>query len=390
MTVMPGSLPLPALLSHALVAFTIEFDNEFEAEMPHRTAASGPSPLGDGPWLVSLVMWANCMRFVDDAGLTVIELRRLARTGTNLDGMRRWRYVLVDDSAARPRRVTDGSVLRATANGLRARQAWQPLPARIEDRWQSRFGAGAVGRLRQSLRAVASQLDPRLPDCLPILHHGLWSSADAVPGKASRALSARRDPPEAAVEVRAARMGSGAGDAPADQLWSLLSRVLLAFAIEYEADAPLSLAVSANLLRVLGEQPVRLRDLPACSGVSKESIAMALGIAGKAGLVVQEPDQAGSRGKTVSLTARGVHAQRGYFARVADAEQAFRSRFGDEVISGLRAALEPLAESRDGQPSPLLGGLDPYPDGWRASAGRPATLPHYPMVLHRGGYPDGS
>ena len=37
-----------------------------------------------------------------------------------------------------------------------------------------------------------------------------------------------------------------------------------------------------------------------------------------------------------------------------------------------------------------LPGLEPYPDNWRASARRAATLPHYPMVLHRGGYPDGS
>ena len=34
--------------------------------------------------------------------------------------------------------------------------------------------------------------------------------------------------------------------------------------------------------------------------------------------------------------------------------------------------------------------FEPYPDNWRASVRRPATLPHFPMVLHRGGYPDGS
>ncbi len=32
----------------------------------------------------------------------------------------------------------------------------------------------------------------------------------------------------------------------------------------------------------------------------------------------------------------------------------------------------------------------PYPDGWRAKVPKPATLPHFPMVLHRGGFPDGS
>jgi hypothetical protein len=34
--------------------------------------------------------------------------------------------------------------------------------------------------------------------------------------------------------------------------------------------------------------------------------------------------------------------------------------------------------------------MKPYADGWRASVCRPGTLPHYPMILHRGGYPDGS
>jgi hypothetical protein len=40
--------------------------------------------------------------------------------------------------------------------------------------------------------------------------------------------------------------------------------------------------------------------------------------------------------------------------------------------------------------SPLLAGLEPYPDNRRAAVPAPVTLPHYPMVLHRGGYPDGS
>jgi len=30
------------------------------------------------------------------------------------------------------------------------------------------------------------------------------------------------------------------------------------------------------------------------------------------------------------------------------------------------------------------------PEGWRASAPRPEMLPHFSIVLHRGGYPDGS
>jgi len=51
----------------------------------------------------------------------------------------------------------------------------------------------------------------------------------------------------------------------------------------------------------------------------------------------------------------------------------------------LRASLEPLAARQ-----PLSGGLEPYPDNWRALVRRPDVLPHFPVVLHRGGYPDGS
>ena len=61
---------LPRLLSQVLVAFTIEFDNQAEQRMVHRTTVgradarrTGEAPRG--PWLVSLPMWANFMRFVD-------------------------------------------------------------------------------------------------------------------------------------------------------------------------------------------------------------------------------------------------------------------------------------------------------------------------------------
>ena len=78
-----------ALLSQALVALTIELDNEAEHRLPHRTTHYGSAGQGDGPWLVSLAMFENCLRFVTDQPMTVHELETLARTGTNLDGMRR-------------------------------------------------------------------------------------------------------------------------------------------------------------------------------------------------------------------------------------------------------------------------------------------------------------
>jgi hypothetical protein len=81
MRAMERRFPLPTLLSQALVAFTIEFDNEFEHRMPHRTTNHGSTNHGSkrgsrqDPWLVSLVMWSNCMRFAGERACAFAILR---------------------------------------------------------------------------------------------------------------------------------------------------------------------------------------------------------------------------------------------------------------------------------------------------------------------------
>ena len=365
-----GALPLSALLSQALVAFTIEFDNEAEHRLPHRTTSHGASSPGDGapaPWLVSLAMWENCMRYVTDEPITVGDLEARARTGTNLDGMRRWGYITIDGTARKAHNGRPGrnAVLRATAAGLRAREIWRPLPGFIEQRWRERLGADQLSRLRDPLTSMVSRLDPGLPDCLPILGAALLSQ-----GPDPR-LPPRPD-----------------GTAPeALPLSALLSRVLLAFALEYEREAGLSLAVAANVLRVLGTEGTRLRDLPALTGTSTASVRWALGILTRGDLAAEEPDPAASRGKVARLTPRGLDAQHRYHELTGTIERRWHDRFTPGVTGALRASLEPLAV---GRPPVLSGGLEPYPDNWRASVRRPATLPHFPIVLHRGGYPDGS
>jgi hypothetical protein len=114
---------------------------------------------------------------------------------------------------------------------------------------------------------------------------------------------------------------------------------------------------------------------------------MALGVLRPRGLVTEGRDPAGTRFKITRPTARGIAARDEYPALTADIECDWRARFGDATVTALRQALEPLVA---GDPPRLVAGLEPYPDGWRARLPRPATLPHYPMTLHRGGYPDGS
>lgn len=116
---------------------------------------------------------------------------------------------------------------------------------------------------------------------------------------------------------------------------------------------------------------------------------MALGSLAKAGLVILEPMPGGSPGKVVRLTPKGEAAQRADGARLAAIEAAWRDRFGSDATDGLRASVEAIVQPGSGR-SPLFRGLEPDPDGWRATVPIPETLPRFPMVLHRGGYPDGS
>ena len=364
------SSALSALLSQVLVAFTIEFDNEFEHQTPHRTSRFG-STAGKGPWLSSMVMWWNCMRYVDAKGVKVRELERLARTGTNLNGMERWGYVVIEPDPAdtRPKPPHSDWIIRATPKGQTARAFWEPLFETLEQRWETRFGRDTVNRLRDSLRTLVGQFSIELPDCLPILGYGLINPVQSRP---------RTEPdPMENEESRSA-------------LPSLLAKALLSLAIEFELQSDLSLAICANVIRVLTEAGVPVRDIPRLSGVSKESISMATGYLEKRGYVSIEPDLVAGRGKVVCLTQMGLAIQQSYPELLATIEESWAGRFGEDAVCDLRENLECLVGDATPSNSPLFRGLEPYPDGWRAKVPRPMTLPHFPMVLHRGGYPDGS
>jgi DNA-binding MarR family transcriptional regulator len=362
---MDRALPLPTLLSQALVAFIIEFDNEFEHRMPHRTTNHSKIGSRDGPWLVSMAMWSTCMRFVREEGVPIGKLEELARTPTNLNGMERWGYVVVapDPAGGRTKSPRSQWLIRATPQGRMAQQVWQPLFGVIENRWRERFGKDEIQRLRDSLWALAGQFEACLPDCLPILGYGLFSRA-----------------PHADQEHESASSLS---------LPALLSRVLLAFAIEFERQSAVSLAISANVLRLVGDEGIRVRDLPRLAAVSKEAIATSLAFLQKHGYAVIQPESAGSRVKVVALTPKGRRAQDNYQRLVPAIQQRWETSFGKDAVRGLRKSLEDLIGEPTAQPH-LFDGLDPYPDGWRASVSKPDGLPHYPMILHRGGFPDGS
>ncbi len=345
--------PLPALLSQALVAFTIEFDNLAEE---HITAT------GARPWMASQVMWANHLRFVGEDGIPACRLmqRSLASAATirsRLGAPRRWRYVTVDAA----------DVVRLTAAGRRAREVWRPLAGHVEARWGARLGDPAVAALRAALAPAASAAAP-LPRYLPVVANTMFSevvaSAEPVPD----------DPAEPDLSV-------------------LLARALLNVTLAFESASKLSLPMHVDGLQVLTAGPTRVRDLPRLSGCSKEGMAMITGFLARVGLATFEPDPAG-RGKVVRLTARGVAAKDRGAARLAGLDDAIGIRGGCQL--GLRAALDAVL----GSPA-FAAGMEPPPTGWRARppyltqterllADPRGALPRHPLVLHRGGYPDGS
>jgi DNA-binding MarR family transcriptional regulator len=376
---MDGRLPLSALLSHALVAFTIEFDNEFERRAPHRTTNHAPSSgARDAPWLVSMVMWTKFLRFVPDAGVSVSDLQLLTQLSekelrTWLTRLSKWwRYVVVEPDPARShaKNPTAGWIVRPTAGGRKALEVWRPLTGVIESRWEKRFGKAEIENLKESLRAVVKQMDVELPGSLPILGYGLFNQGPELKGFAPPAHD---------------NFAASACTLPA-----LLSKALLAFALEFERDSDVSLAISANVLRVIGDEGVRVRDLPRLTSVSNEAINMALGWLEKRGHVAVEKESTGSRVKVLRLTAIGKQARDAYHRRTFDIEKSWQARFSEATVHALREALEKLALDSNAQSSSLFHGLETYPEGWRASVPKPDGFPHFPMILHRGGFPDGS
>jgi DNA-binding MarR family transcriptional regulator len=355
-------------LSWVLVAFTIEFDNEFEHRVPNWTTSKGRqgAPAGT-PWLVSHVMWANVMAHVpaDGVGIGIDELHDLARTDKDsLTGLQRWGYVKVGAAA-------DGGrleVVRSTAAGRRAQEGWRPLAAEIEARWRTRFGPDAVEAVRGSLQALADRFEVAWPDYVPIVFPTQNGKVNLPP--------------------RPGGGGSGAADL---DLSALLSRVLLQFTYEFEGASRLSLPIAANTLRVLDRTGVPIRDLPRLTGVSKEANSMAVGFLARRGCLVVDADPTASGGKRARLTPKGQKALDAFGQRLSATEAQWVEGFGRDAVGAIRQSLTRLVgEDLTLRGSPLAEGLTPYPDGWRSSVRPPETLPHYPMVLHRGGYPDGS
>ena len=341
---------LSVLLSQTLVAFTVEFDNEFERQMAE---AGYPGAR------LSLILWANLMRFVGEAGVSVRSLRTQAlapdsQVKLQLGCLERWGFVRLEPEqageAGYERRSGWGSgrgiraewLVRPSAKGLSASRIWPPLFGEIEGRWEKRFGKLEIGRLRQALEAIADRLDLELP-------HGLPFAFDA------------------AVDFPPRATGGSVGL----PLSTLLSQLLLTFRLAFDRESQAPLEFCANTLRVLSENPIKEAEIPRLTGGSPETSGIGWQMEP---YVLVTPDPAASRGKVVRLSPRGVIAQRMYARLIREIEEQWEERFGREAIAALRESLlqlfaGPISEGlvpprgtvRAGDQAPALGRRDVGP-----------------------------
>lgn len=340
--------PLTTLLSWAWIAHTMEVDNAFEAVSSGRVGRHVR---------ISLPMWTNGLRFCDEEGIAVGELRARARAACNIGGLERWGWISVGDAGGQRRDgygshrgVKGDTVVRPTRSGTYARRLWPRVVSGAEERWRTRFGGQVIDALGAALLGVVKPMP--------------WSPPEVHPSDGFR--------------THIVDGGDAAdGERP---LVALLGQVLTAFTLQHEQEAAVSLALGANVVRVVDSGVVRIRDLPARTGLSKEGIAMAVSFLQRRGLASPGPE------RSISLTPEGLAALDGYRQVAAQPED-----------KGLRDALEAIVMQRDA----LAAGLVPPEGCWRGErpylaqtqrilADPASALPWHPMVLHRGGWPDAS
>jgi hypothetical protein len=378
------NLPLSALLSQALVAYTIEFDNDSEQRM---SRAGYP---GDH---VSLVLWANVLRFVPSEGISVGELQKNSlatepQLKQFLGCLERWGFIkFTNDTKPQARRKGWGSgrgitlkwIVHLTRMGKTAASTCPEVWEEIEARWKSRFGSDYV-ELYPSLQNIADQFKVELPLGFP------GGGADGIFGE-------KTYPPKRSNESNL-------------PLSTLLSQVLLEFTIDFNQKCPVPLALCANTIRVLSrDKEVRVSELPVLTGGSSETSDLGWQIKR---FVEVRNDPERKRGKVIRLSPLGARAQNAYYKLTEEVEKEWEKKFRAVEIHSLRASLEALLSKRDevglvirlglippegvrrgGTTVPALGRKDVGPAAKQRTRdlvnqtqlfiNDPTSLPHFPM-----------
>jgi hypothetical protein len=307
---MTQPLALPVLLSRVLGGVTVELQQ----------------PLEPGVRMASLAVWSNVLRCVRDGGSErdlPAEARiskRLAVSAVTGAARRGW---LTSTPGAR------GRDLRLTEPGRVSTEVWQVRLRAFDEQWSD-------APLRRWLETLVGQLPLELP-----YFPASYGTADpSAIGGSFVAARPDLDLPAHGQDWRPVyrRDGDTVSMVP---LTGLLSQALVAFAVDYEARPAWPLASTTLVVCHLRPEPMPLAEVPGEHGIAGngKSLLERHGVA----VVTGDPENPSRR--LVQLTTHGESIRSGHDRAVSACETAWRARFGDDVVVGLRRALEvhPLA-----------------------------------------------
>ena len=134
---------------------------------------------------------------------------------------------------------------------------------------------------------------------------------------------------------------------------ALLSKVLAAFAIDYERERLGSLATASRFLQFVDDDGTTLgrASVSGVNGTGKSPLERHL-------VVVVEPGRPSDMNRRVHLTPKGKRARDSYPHLVMEIERNWRSRYGADHLMNLRTTLESLDRDFD-------AGLPDYPNTTR-------------------------
>ena len=343
---------LPALLSHALIAFTRDY---------------GEAPATGVP---SLAVWANVLRAVGEGG-TEAEVRERAIVSRRvlrvvLRELTQMGWLVVDNPT--PGKRGKGRVpkrIHLTRQGLAMERAGRERVLAVESRWERRFGSGTVERLRDALAGIAAGQDLELPHYL--VGYGI---ADASLTGGSYLPAEPGPPRKPARGEEWPVVPRDANEAPSLTLPALLSWALTVFTLDYEAHELGSLAWASVFLKHVPDEGMPLGEArKLCDVVGN----------GRSGperhlCVVVTSGKPSDASRTVYLTPKSKRARDAWPWLVREVEREWQARFGN-AVADLRRALE-------GMDAEAWAGLPDYPDttSWALTAhlraqGHADTLP---------------
>ena len=329
--------PLPALLSQLLVAFTVEFDNLFERRMRD----------GGQRGFLSLAFWLGYGRHLVP-GMTIGEFTA-ATSMSNRDAsyllavIERWRYLDIRDPGA-PRgspRPGFGTIKPIPRESLvwprpeleRGLELWPSIVREVEDRWAVRFGSPALARLRAQLETIVAGHDGGLP----------WGLPDCT----MRWGMGRLPPPTDPLPHSGDRAS----------LATLLSQVLWKFALEYNREADMPIAIGASLLRVLGPEGAPAAELARRSGVD---VTPSRDLLQRSGLFEITPTR---RSRLIRLTPLGVAEQELYWTLVDEITDRWHAAALIDALLDLLARDDLISEGME-PPAGVPRSGDDTPEFW--------------------------